>query len=510
MRLNQLPLISAAALVALLSACGSSPSPTAVASTASSASAASAPARPSSAVSASASAASGQAKPAASGSAAGQPQVPAGSRASQAPAVSSSASGPAQAASWLTYHGNAARTGIGPDQPTIAAPKQLWATQLDGAIYGEPLVAGGNVYVVTENDTAYSLSVADGKVAWQQHVGEPVPRSALPCGNIDPSGFTATPVIDAAKGTLYAAGRMQPTHHELFAFDLTSGAVKFHRTVDPAGADPRYLQVRSALLLENGRVYVSFGGNFGDCGAYKGAVVSAPGDGAAGDLQSYQVPTEREGAIWAPPGPTQDQNGDLLIAVGNAASASKFDYGNAVVRLSPDLKEKDYWAPADWAALSQRDTDVGSISPTIVQDGQVFQSGKNGTGYLLRASKLGNIGGEIHKGPICRAAFGGTAYQPPVVYLPCTDGLVAVNVGNGSFQTAWHAAVQASNAPPIVAYGSVWQVDGGGALLQIDPTNGQLRNRATLPTPVTAHFLTPSAAGGKLFVTSGKTVLAFS
>jgi hypothetical protein len=60
-----------------------------------------------------------------------------------------------------------------------------------------------------------------------------------------------------------------------------------------------------------------------------------------------------------------------------------------------------------------------------------------------------------------------------------------------------------------VAYGSVWQIDGGGALLQLDPANGQLRNRLPLPGPTGAHFLTPTAAVGKLFATSGKNVLAF-
>jgi outer membrane protein assembly factor BamB len=435
--------------------------------------------------------------------------VPASASAVAKPAASARASAAGSGSDWLTYHGNSSRTGVGPDGPAIAAPKQLWSTPLDGVIYGEPLVAGGRVYAVTENDTAYALNATDGSVAWQQHVGDPVPRSALPCGNIDPSGFTATPAIDPSRGLLYAVGRLRPTHHELFAFDLGNGSVKFHRTIDPPGADPRYLQDRAALLLGNGRVYVSFGGNFGDCGPYKGWVLSAAPDSASGDVPSYAVPTQREGAVWAPPGPTLDVNGDLLIAIGNAESTTEFDYGNAVVRLSADLKPKDYWAPSDWADLSRRDADIGSISPVILQNDQVFQSGKNGTGYLLRAGKLGNIGGELFKAPICRAAFGGAAYKSPMLYVPCTDGLVALRIGDATFQTAWHATPQASNAPPILAYGSIWQIDGAGSLLQFDPASGQLRNSLQLPTPVTAHFLTPTAAGGKMFASSGKTLLSF-
>jgi len=469
---------------------------------------------------ASASAIPSSARPAATAPTANAQEKPAAAAAASAagsasgapkPAAGGSASAPASSSpDWLVYHGNPGHTGVGPAQPPIAAPRQLWSTALDGAVYGEPLVAGGRVFVVTENDTAYALNIADGKVIWQQHTGEPVPRSALPCGDIDPSGLTATPAIDAAKGLLYAVGRMQPTHHELVAFNLASGQVKFRRTIDPPGADPRYLQERSALTLANGRVYVAFGGNFGDCGPYKGWVLSAPADSGSGNVLSWAVPTQREGAIWAPPGPSLDSNGDLLVAIGNAASTSQFDYGNAVIRLSPDLKIKDYWAPSDWADLSRRDADIGSISPTILQNDQTFQSGKNGAGYLLRTSKLGNIGGELFKSAICRAAFSGTAYAPPMLYVPCSDGLVALRIGSGSFQVAWRASAQASNAAPIVAYGSVWQIDtGGSALLQFDPANGQLRNRVSLPGPSVAHFLTPTAAGGKLFATSGKNVLAF-
>ncbi|HEX6511416.1 MAG TPA: PQQ-binding-like beta-propeller repeat protein [Chloroflexota bacterium] len=449
------------------------------------------------------------AKPAASPStaASAKPAASAPASASANPAASGSVQA-ATDAGWTVYHGNPGHTGVGPSDPAIAAPKQAWSTAVDGVIYAEPLVAGGRVFVVTENDTAYALDANDGKVVWQQHVGEPVPRSALPCGNIDPSGFTATPAIDTSNGLLYAVGRLQPTHHELYAFDLAGGQVKFHRAIDPPGADPRYLQERSAVVAANGRVYVAFGGNFGDCGPYKGWLLAAPPDSATRDVANWAVPTDREGAIWAPPGPAVDANGDLLVAIGNAASTSQFDYGNAVVRLSPDLKPKDYWAPSDWADLSRRDADIGSISPTILQGDQVFQSGKNGTGYLLRGTKLGNIGGELFKAPVCRAAFSGTAYAPPMLYVPCTDGLMALRVGSGTFDVAWHAAAQASNTAPIVAYGSVWQVDPNGALLQFDPSNGQLRNRAPLPTPVTAHFLTPAAAGGKVFVTSGKNVLA--
>ena len=468
----------------------------------------------SSAAGASAAAGASQAASASAGSSSAAPSLAAQSSpaAATAGASSSSTSVASQAsagADWPTYHRDNARAGVGPDQPPLASPKQAWSAKVDGAVYGEPLIVGNRVYVVTENDSAYALDANTGTVVWQKHVGEAVPRSALPCGNIDPSGFTATPVIDVARKELYAVGRFQPAHHELWVFDLDSGAEKYHRTVDPQGTDPRYLQDRSAVTLAGGKVFVSFGGNFGDCGPYKGWVVSAPEGDSSGALTTFAVPTQREGAIWAPPGPAVDSNGDLLVATGNAESAGDFDYANAVIRLGPDLKMKDYWAPSDWKALSASDTDIGSVSPSLLQANQTFQIGKAGVGYLLKTDNLGKIGGEIYQQKICNGAFGGNAYQPPMLYVPCTNALLALRVQAGKFDVAWQATAGRLNSP-IVAYGSVWTVDTNDAVLyQLNPADGSVRNKLQLPGPTVAHFLTPSAAGGKVFVSSGANVLAF-
>jgi len=41
---------------------------------------------------------------------------------------------------------------------------------------------------------------AVGRGERRQHLGEPIRGGSLPCGNIDPSGITSTPVIDPATG----------------------------------------------------------------------------------------------------------------------------------------------------------------------------------------------------------------------------------------------------------------------------------------------------------------------
>ena len=64
-----------------------------------------------------------------------------------------------------------------------------------------------------------------------------------------------------------------------------------------------------ALLIAHHRVYIPYGGLFGDCGDYHGWVVAA--NASDGKIRAqYQVPTQREGAIWAPPGPAIDGRPD--------------------------------------------------------------------------------------------------------------------------------------------------------------------------------------------------------
>ena len=109
---------------------------------------------------------------------------------------------------------------------------------------------------------------------------------------------------------------------------------------------------------------------------------------------SWEVPTTRQGGIWAPPGPVIDDRGQVYVTTGNTESTVTFDDGNAVVRLSPELRQTDVFAPTNWAELNSGDTDLGSVSPTLVPGGLVFQIGKEGVGYLLDGGHLGGIGGQ--------------------------------------------------------------------------------------------------------------------
>lgn len=406
---------------------------------------------------------------------------------------------------WTTYHGNNSRTGFSP-LPATTASAGWKSPELDGRIYAEPVVCGQSIVVATENDSVYSLDSGTGTVLWRAHLGTPMRSSALPCGDIDPSGITGTPVVDPKTDLVYVVAFETPGVHELVALDLKDGGVRFRQLADPPGANPLVEQERGALSLEDGRVYVPYGGLFGDCGDYHGWVVGLNADGSGG-LVSYRVQSSREAGIWAPSGAAIDSSGHLFVTTGNGASDSQFDYGNSVIELSPTLQQLGYFAPADWVRLNQGDTDLGSFGPLLLGNGEIFQTGKDGMGYLLNATDLGGIGGQIFSASVCGSSFGAGAEAGNLVFVPCINGLFALGFSQRSFRAAWHTPAFPAG-PPVVTGGIVWTLDTSAGVMHGYSVSGGSEMYA-FDTGQVTRFTTPSFGDGQAFVAAGSQVLAF-
>ena len=151
-----------------------------------------------------------------------------------------------------------------------------WQAKFDGAVYGQPLVIGNRLLAATENDTVYGLDAATGAQLWSQHVGTPVPRSDLPCGNIDPLGITGTMAYDPARGSCSRWPSRPAACTRSTASTSPTGAVKLNRVAEPPKGDKLAHQQRSALTVLDGRVYIAYGGLAGDCAQYIGSVVGVP------------------------------------------------------------------------------------------------------------------------------------------------------------------------------------------------------------------------------------------
>jgi outer membrane protein assembly factor BamB len=402
-------------------------------------------------------------------------------------------------ADWTTYHADNARSGFVAGVPDPTHLMSLWKQPLDGAVYAEPLVINGLVIVATEKDSLYALDTQSGQIRWHTTVGSPVPLSSLPCGNVDPLGITGTPVYDPQTGLVFAVAEIQGPAHILVGVDSKTGQVKVRRVVDPPGSDPQVQQQRSALALYEGRVYMAFGGLYGDCGDYRGRVVASRTDGT-GALLTYQVPTQREGGIWAPAGPVIDSQGNIYVSVGNgAATQGSWDHTDAVLRLSPTLQLKDGFAPQSWASDNASDLDLSSLEPVLLPGGLIFIQGKSDHGYLLRADHLGGVGGQVQTISVCEAgAYGGAAVNGQTAYIPCADGLREIKLDGGSnLSLGWQAAQRVTGSP-VIGGNTVYSLDPGGTLYALDAANGSVR--ATISVGATSRFATPTISQNSIFV----------
>jgi hypothetical protein len=399
---------------------------------------------------------------------------------------------------WLAYHGSAGRTG---NLGGTATPKTLqtaWSRSLDGAVYASPIVHAGTIYVATEGGSIYAFA-SNGALRWRSHLANPVSRSALPCGNIDPLGITGTPVIDPATGKLFAVAETLvngAVQHQLFALNSGTGAVLGHRLVSPPRGGASAHQQRGALALDAGRVLVPFGGLAGDCGPYVGSIVATRTD-LTGAQPSYSIPTSREAGIWTPPGPTVLSDGTILAADGNGESSSGYDGSDSVIRLDSNLKLIDRFSPASWADDNARDLDLGSVGPAVTSNGFVVQSGKRGVTYVLRLNHLGGIGGQVSSVAGC-TAFGGTAVAGSTVYLPCTDGVRRADVDSkGTLRFTWHAD-GIPGSPVIYGHSLLATAQSQGKLFLLDPHTGA--TRASVSVGSLTRFATPALDLGRAYV----------
>ncbi|MGH7156358.1 MAG: hypothetical protein ACREF3_20750, partial [Acetobacteraceae bacterium] len=361
--------------------------------------------------------------------------------------------------------------------------------RIEGHVYAQPLywhpsAAGtGLIIVATESDVVWALDAASGRVVWHTTLGRPVPRSALPCGNINPLGITGTPVIEPQTGALYLDAMVDQDgtpQHLIFGLRLADGSVlpgwpinvqqALHRFGIPFRAAQQ--NQRSALALLDGRIFVAFSGQFGDCGGYHGIVlgvgITPPQPAAAWATRGVK------GGIW-PPGGIVVADGSLFFTTGNTAHATTWADGEGVFRLGADLARtnnpRDFFAPANWKTLDDDDLDLSGVNPMAIDvpgprgpAGRIVALGKDGKAYLLDRDDLGGIGGQI---AVRQVAAIPIITAPAVVETPgrvtlvypapdaiCPDGrrqtgLTALTVTATTLSPAWCAPLDGRGAPIV-------------------------------------------------------------
>jgi hypothetical protein len=441
---------------------------------------------------------------------------------------------------------------------------------IQGPIYAQPLYvssgAGGKptLIVVTERNAVVAVDGATGAQLWTKTLGTPVPRSQLPCGNIDPLGITGTPVIDPNSRTIYVAAMTTPDggktkQHLIFALSLDDGSTRSGWPVSVSAMkyggfsfNSSVQNQRGALVLNSGLLYVPYGGHWGDCGDYHGWVIAVP---VTDPKNATAWATEaRGGGVWAPGGIAGDGR-SIFVATGNTFGARTWMGGEAIIRLGPEAKfsgnPADYFAPSDWKRLDDEDADIGGSGPVSVDvpgatpSKLVVALGKNGVAYLLNRDDLGGIGkgngirGEgvqsnrVSSGEIINAAAAYTTASASYVVFeargsgvgcPSRSGnLVALRIGASSppsLTVAWCANNMGGGSPIVTTTDGrsepiVWTVgtESSNRLHGYDGETGEVLFAGGGPDEQMSrvqNFQTPIVVNGCIFVAANNQIYAFT
>jgi hypothetical protein len=477
----------------------------------------------------------------------------------------SAIAGACRAQSVLTYHGSPDRRGH------FIVPSLNWerarSLHLDpsfqprfsGHVYAQPLYwqppgsSTAMLIVATEDDSVHAIDAKSGKEIWATSLGRPVPLSTQPCGNIDPLGITGTPVIDESTQALYLdamVGDASGPHHRIFAVSLKGGSTLPGWPIDVADAlaargqrfHSRFQNQRGALTILDGRVYVPFGGHFGDCGDYRGWVIGIRLQDPH-DIVTWST-RGRGGGIWAPGGISSDRR-SLFVATGNTIDATAWSDGEAVLRLTAELRRDDqprnFFAPSDWRELDSRDADLGGTNPlpldlpsAVGPKPLVLALGKDGRAYLLNRDNLGGIGGSfaaalVSKSPIrtAPAAYAGSdgmfvAFDGQGADCRFPSNLTVLKISGGSpptMVTAWCAAFKGGASPVVTTTDGqsnpiIWIIgaEGDGRMHGYRGDTGEPLFLGGGPDDVTIgvrHFQTVLPADDKLYVAADRRIYAF-
>ncbi len=488
------------------------------------------------------------------------------------------------AASVLQYHAHANRDGlyVDPAFTRVAAGTikrdPMFVAAIKGPTYAQPLYvdsADGNDLIITatEQNEVSAISAVTGLPKWQVTLGPPGEPGCG--GSIRPLGITGTPVIDMTTRTLYLAS-MQADRHWIYALSLDDGSlVQGGWPIDVntvvAGAvtfNSKVQNQRGALLIVNNMLYVPYGGNFQDCGDFHGWVVGVPLDNPKAPIAF--ATKGLGGGIWAPGGLVSDGT-SIFAATGNTmekagamnTSPAMWSQGNAVLRLTPDLKDVtegqtvDFFATKSWKDDDKQGWDLGSSAPVLFgmpgagaeSPKMLLAMGKNGSAYLLDSAKLGGIGGELASLEVTESGSlaGGmiqahamyptptgmfAAFRSSQVPMACAGGMMpgampSTVPGTGNFAAlkvtagtppklslAWCAEGNGTGSPIVTSpdgmTDSVVWFFAGGKLNAVNGETGVTLFRESMSVGTVDKYQTPIVAKGRLFVAASDAVYAYT
>ncbi|MEN3310524.1 MAG: hypothetical protein V7603_6726 [Micromonosporaceae bacterium] len=302
---------------------------------------------------------------------------------------------------------------------------QLFATSVQGQVFGQPLLIGNTLVVNTEDDYVYGLDAATGAKKWAKNFGPAWPASTIGCADISPNiGSTSAGVYDPTTNAVYVTTKVNngtdvahPNWY-LHSLSVTDGSERTGwptKIVGTPANDPAHpfnaetVNQRPGLLLMDGVVYLAFGSQC-DHGSYVGWVAGVNVATHAISMWSDEVgATSTRAGIWQGGGGlVSDGSGRIFLSTGNGVTppngpgnAPPNQLSESVIRLGVDgngvMSARDFFSPANAATLDQNDQDLGSGGPVALPSmfgtqaipHLLVEMGKDGRVFLLNRDNLG-------------------------------------------------------------------------------------------------------------------------
>lgn len=349
-----------------------------------------------------------------------------------------------QSMSVLTQHNDNTRSGWNDNETALTTSNvnvqkfgKLFTMPVDDQIYAQPLVVGNltigggshNVaFIATVNNTVYAYDADDGTLYWQKSFTAPGMRPPTrvdmtgACGGsyVDFSGhmgIVGTPVIDAARSTMYFVARSTTGTsfvQYLHAVDIASGnevaggPTKITATYNGIGDgssngvitfDAQRQNQRQGLALVNGIVYVSFASHC-DWRPYHGWILGYDAATLQQQVVYNATPDGDSGGMWeSGMGMAADADGNVYVVTGNGSVGTpgvptdlknRSESALKLTRSGSTLQVASYFTPWNYLYLNDYDLDYGGMGALLLgNSGYFLTGGKDGNLYLLNKDQMG-------------------------------------------------------------------------------------------------------------------------
>lgn len=315
-------------------------------------------------------------------------------------------------ASWVTFGGDQARTGVDQDEfvinpQTAKQMKLLWKLKLENqpkelnsltaAVVLNPVYTnqGAETYIAVggSSDNLFVIDADTGKVVWQKHFENavPPPKSIRAGYYFCPNALNDTPMIENFSGgpTVFVIS----IDGKLHALNFSTGEDRF----PPVDFVPAYSKNWS-LNFSGNVVLTSVSQN---CNNTKNGVYAMDVHAAEKKAVFFEA-APFGGGVWGRGGVSVGKDGAVYAASGDGVpNPASGRYADAVVKLDPaTLRVLDYYIPPNAAYITRKDLDIGNTTPTVFpyKNRQLLLvGGKEGVLTMLDAASLG---GASHNTPL--------------------------------------------------------------------------------------------------------------